>query len=124
MSETKRNNQYEDLISFILEARKRGFSDPEIITPLLKQGWPDSSIDKAFSIIKEKQSRKSISITIDSKVYSLLRTRSKKNLLTLEEQIEDILRRSCINTKHVKKEAKLDDLFVSIFSRRKYQNKK
>lgn len=60
---------------------------------------------------------------MDAKVYSILDKRAKKNLLSLQEQIEDILRRSCVNIKTNRKEPKIDDLFVSIFSRRKYQKK-
>jgi len=46
-------------------------------------------------------------------------------LLTLGEQIEDILRRSVLSTKKVKKfNDVLDDKFIAIFSRRNYKGKK
>jgi hypothetical protein len=39
-------------------------------------------------------------------------------MFTLSEQIEDILRRSCLNQKSAKEE-KLDDALVALFSRKK-----
>jgi hypothetical protein len=53
-------------------------------------------------------------------LLKMIEKRAKKNMLTLPEQIEDTLRRSCISLK--KKpliSGKIDDLLVSIFSRQK-----
>lgn len=61
----------------------------------------------------------SISITIDDEEKKILEKRAKKNLMSLREQIQDIIRRSCVNSR--KKSSapndKVDDKLVSIFSR-------
>ena len=59
-------------------------------------------------------------IYLEHEVKELIEKRAKKNMFTLEEQIEDILRRSCVNTKKAKSFAdeKLDDNFIKLFSRR------
>jgi len=63
----------------------------------------------------------SITISIDEDVKKIISKRAEKNLLTLREQIEDILRKSAVRTKSGKKyEAiKIDDKLVSAFSREK-----
>lgn len=67
-----------------------------------------------------------ITISLDEQEIKILKTRAKKNLLTLREQIEDIVRRSCIYTKSGKKYKgiKCDDKLVGIFSREKRGRKK
>lgn len=109
-----------ELVKFIKEARKRGFDDYEIKEPLLQRGWPLDEIEKAFNHLKPKYKFKNkINIFLDSDVLKILDKRAKKNMLTLSEQIEDILRRSCLNLKKVDKEGdKLDDMFIKIFSRK------
>jgi hypothetical protein len=114
-----------DLIKFIKEARKRGFDDYTIRTPLLKQGWPESEVECAFNALKRKARehisfKNKIVIYLNNDLLKMIDKRAKKNMLTLPEQIEDILRRSCISMK--KKplaQGKIDDLLVSIFSRQK-----
>lgn len=66
-----------------------------------------------------------ITIKIDEEEVSILRRRAKKNMLDLREQVEDIVRRSCINakTKTVSK-TKCDDKLVDIFSRDKRGKKR
>ena len=51
----------------------------------------------------------------------MIEKRAKRNMLTLPEQIEDILRRSCLNQKNKTNLPidKIDDLIVGIISRRK-----
>ncbi|MEK6820639.1 MAG: hypothetical protein AABX71_02920 [Nanoarchaeota archaeon] len=68
----------------------------------------------------------SITITIDEEIKKILSSRAKKNLLSLREQIEDILRQSAIRTKAGIKAmgAQVDDRLVEIFSRRKKVRKK
>ena len=112
-----------DLVRFIKEARRRGFEDYEIRTPLLKQGWPDEEVEKAFDEVDKKQysgNKIRLVIRLDKKVYNIIDKRAKKNLLSAEEQVEDIIRRSASITK-IKKidNEKIDDLLVSIFSRKK-----
>jgi hypothetical protein len=116
----------QDLINFIKEARKRGFDDFEIKEPLLKKGWPLEDIENAFYALKPKPKFKNkISIFIDNGLLKLLEKRAKKNMFTVSEQIEDILRRSCINTKKkMPSLTKCDDSLVSIFSRAKRNKKK
>lgn len=62
-----------------------------------------------------------VTISIDEEVKKVLLIRAKKNLFTLNEQIEDILRKSAVRTKSNKSsyEPKVDDKLVSIFSREK-----
>ncbi|MGV8152642.1 MAG: hypothetical protein ACP5OG_06165 [Candidatus Nanoarchaeia archaeon] len=110
-----------DLVNFIKEARKRGYDDFEIKEPLLKKGWPIEEIEYAFAALKPKINFKNkITIYLDSDILRIINKRADKNMFTLPEQIEDILRRSCINAKTSKKDTdKIDDLLVSLFSRKK-----
>jgi hypothetical protein len=112
-----------DLIKFIKEARKRGFDDYEIREPLLKKGWSSLDIEKAFEKLNPKPDYKcknQVTLFLDSKLMALIEKRAKKNMLKVNEQIEDILRRSCVNQKSkTKTPEKIDDLLVSIFSRKK-----
>jgi len=114
-----------NLIKFIREARKRGFDDYSIRTPLLKQGWPEEEVECAFNALKRK-AREHISfknkvvIYLDNELLKMIEKRAKKNMLTLPEQIEDTLRRSCLSLKNKPSiSGKIDDLLVSIFSRQK-----
>ncbi|MCX6749480.1 MAG: hypothetical protein NTW17_01905 [Candidatus Pacearchaeota archaeon] len=67
----------------------------------------------------------SITINIDEDVKKILDKRAKKNLLSLREQIEDILRQSAIRTKSsTSSDDDVDDKLVGIFSRRKKARKK
>ena len=119
-----------ELIKFIKEARKRGFDDYEIREPLLKQGWPLDEIEAAFfSIRPNKRAHTSfknkVTIYLNNDLLKMIEKRAKKNLLTLPEQIEDILRRSTLNIKKNKiPKENIDDLLVSIFSRQKKSRKK
>jgi len=115
-----------ELVKFIRESRRRGFDDFEIREPLLKKGWPLDEIEKAFYVLKPKYKLKNkISIYLDSEVLKMIDKRAKKNMLTLNEQIEDILRRSCINMKKgTPRAVKFDDSLVAIFSRERKGRKK
>ncbi len=61
----------------------------------------------------------SITINIDEEVKKTLQKRAKKNMFSLREQIEDILRKSAVRTKSGKKykSIKVDDKLVAAFSR-------
>ncbi|MEK6860839.1 MAG: hypothetical protein AABY07_02605 [Nanoarchaeota archaeon] len=110
-----------ELVKFIKESRKRGYDDYQIREPLLKHGWPLNEIETAFAYLKPKYKYKNkISLFLDSEILKKLEKRANKNLFTLSEQIEDILRRSVLSQslKSAKPE-KLDDKFISFFSRRK-----
>jgi len=66
-----------------------------------------------------------ITILIDDKEEKILKKRAKKNLFSLREQIEDIIRRSCVTYTHgAYKPIKIDDKLVAIFSREKRGRKK
>jgi len=67
-----------------------------------------------------------ITIDIDEDVKKIISKRAKANLLTLREQIEDILRKSAVRTKTSKKYEviKVDDKLVAVFSREKRGRKK
>jgi hypothetical protein len=109
------------LIKFIKEARKRGFDDFEIREPLLKKGWPIEEVEKAFVSLKPCYKFKNkLSIFVDNEVLRIIEKRAKKNMFTVSEQIEDILRRSCVSGKRTSKDTeKLDDILVTLFSRKK-----
>ena len=109
------------LVSFIKEARKRGFDDFQIRDPLLKAGWPFEEIEKAFMVSKPKYVYKNkVSVFLDSKLLKIIERRADKNMLTINEQIEDILRRSTLNMrKKTPQEEKVDDKFITYFSRKK-----
>ena len=67
----------------------------------------------------------SITINLDDDIKKILDKRAKKNLFSLREQIEDILRQSAIRTKGLtSSDDKIDDKLVEIFSRRKKSRKK
>jgi hypothetical protein len=127
-------------MEFIEESRKRGFEDQTIRNALIQKGWPITDIDSAFrfldkgdvgkSYFKQKGVQKMelknrISVFLDDELLTLLDKRAKKNMMTLSEQIEDILRRSTINQKGKRTTSeKLDDTLVGVFSRKNTGPKK
>ena len=67
----------------------------------------------------------SITITLDEDVKKIISRRAKRNLFTLREQIEDILRKSAVRTKAgTSRVIKVDDRLVAAFSRDKRGRKK
>jgi len=67
----------------------------------------------------------SITINIDDEQKKILEKRAKKNLMTLRELIEDIIRRSAIRTKKgSRREDKIDDRLVKIFSKSRVGRKR
>jgi hypothetical protein len=109
------------LIKFIKEARKRGFDDFQIRDPLIKQGWPLDELELAFASLKPKYQHKNrVILYLDSEILKRIEKRADKNMFTITEQIDDILRRSTLNMrKKTPSEEKLDDKFISYFSRKK-----
>ena len=126
-----------ELIKFITEARARGYEDYQIRLPLLDNGWPLKDVEHAFYDIKLAEQKKlkkkektksnktvyvyknSMTIHLDSEIDKQIAKRAKKNMLTSEEQVEDIIRRSCVNTKKSAEVTdKVDDLFLKLFSRK------
>ncbi len=114
------------LVGFIKEARKKGFSDLQIRKPLIENGWSVEKIEEAFYTLNPKFKLKNqICIFLDEGILKALEKRAKRNMFTVSEQIEDILRRSCVNVKtgYLKK-IKVDDTLVEIFSRERKGRKR
>ena len=65
-----------------------------------------------------------ISIQLEPSEVKILQRRAKKNFLTLKEQIEDIIRLSCIRSGKGKTRFKVDDKLVEVFSRERRGRKK
>ena len=67
----------------------------------------------------------SVTINIDDKIQKIILKRAKKNLLTLREQIEEIIRQSAVRTKAGEGTSKMstDDRLVEIFSRNRKRKK-
>ena len=64
--------------------------------------------------------KKSVTINLDSSIITILEKRAKKNMMNLNEQIEDIIRRSAVNARvSSPKQEKLDDLLIPLFSRKR-----
>jgi len=106
------------LTDFIKEARKRGFDDSQIRKALLNYGWTEEKISQGFEAITPKfKNKNQICIFLSDELIEALEKRAKKNMFTLGEQIEDILRRSSIRKATSTETEKIDDLLVSCFSR-------
>ena len=61
-----------------------------------------------------------ITIDIDDDVQKIISKRAKKNLLSLREQVEEIIRQSAVRTKAgTVSDDKIDDTLVGVFSRQK-----
>jgi hypothetical protein len=114
------------LIEFITEARKRGFSDFQIKRALISNKWPVKIVEDAFQSLnpKVRLAKNQVYIFLSDEVLTVLEKRAKKNLMNLQEQIEDILRRSCVRKKAVVPPEKIDDLLVACFSRSQRGKKK
>lgn len=52
------------LLTFIKEARNRGFDDFQIRQPLMQKGWPLDEIETAFAFLKPKAKYKKQSLFI------------------------------------------------------------
>jgi len=67
-----------------------------------------------------------ITIDVDQDIFNIIKKRATKNLLTTKEQVEDIIRRSCVNykTSSTCSKIKVDDTLVNIFSREKHSKSK
>jgi len=111
-----------EVIKFIKESRRRGFGDGDLRRALINHGWPVSEVENAFTSLAPKYVNKNqITLFLSDELIDNIHKRAKKNMLTVSEQIEDILRRSTINQKSKKSpyDSKLDDKLVGLFSRRR-----
>lgn len=118
-------------VEFIREARRRGFGDLTIRNELINKGWPLNEINLAFNYVQtlsqaykgesmHEPDENKITIYLDDDLLEKLDKRARKNMLSLPEQIEDILRRSTLNQKNKKGASeKLDDNLVGLFSRKR-----
>lgn len=105
------------LVDFVKEARRRKYSELEIREAILSKGWPAKEVEKVFAVLEPKKEYKNqVCLFLNDEILGALQKRAKKNLFTLSEQIEDILRRSCMIKSALKKE-KLDDFLLTCFSR-------
>ena len=113
------------LKKFIKTCRVKGYSDFEIKKAIMDKGYPLREIEKAFfSLSPKKQYKNQVCLFLGNDVIGVLEKRAKKNMFTLSEQIEDIIRRSCRNSLNKKPKPKiLDDKLVGIFSRQKWKKK-
>jgi hypothetical protein len=108
------------LVNFIKQARKKGFSDNQIQKEITLKGWPITESEKAFLSLQPKPKyQNQVTLFLNNEIIKALQKRANKNLFTLTEQIEDILRRSCMNKKKIPKEEKIDDKLLLAFSRKK-----
>jgi len=67
-----------------------------------------------------------VCVDLDDESAKVISKRAKRNHFTLEEQIEDILRKSAVRTKlnKTRRPLKVDDALVGIFSRQRSGRKK
>ena len=67
-----------------------------------------------------------LTINLDKEEVKILTKRSDKNYFNLKEQVEDIIRRSCVTYKKAQqyRTIKVDDKLVGIFSRARRGRKK
>jgi len=72
----------------------------QIRKALEEKNYPANLIDNSFDELNPKFKLKNqVCIFLPNEILTALEKRSKKNMLTVSEQIEDIIRRSCINKK-------------------------
>ena len=109
------------LKKFIKNCRSKGYSDFEIKKAILNKGYPLKEIEKAFFSLEPKhQYKNQVCLFLGNDLLKVLEKRARKKMMTLSEQIEDVLRRSCVNQINKTPKPKvLDDMLVGIFSRGK-----
>jgi NTP pyrophosphatase (non-canonical NTP hydrolase) len=125
------------LVKYILDCRTQGFEDWQIRDQLYNHDWQMDIVESAFYYIKRKEAEKikkeekknekmkakiksPITIHLPNEIISAVEKRAKKNLLSTEEQIADIIRRSVINQKKHGSDFNdnIDDKFIGLFSRK------
>lgn len=115
------------LLKYIKRARKAGYDDSQIKEILLKNEWAPWIIDQAIELVKISRAsgpkytseKNPVTVYLDVDVLKAIEKRAKKNMFTVQDQVEDILRRSCVRGTKIKQDSdKLDDMFIKLFSRR------
>jgi hypothetical protein len=94
-----------------------------------KQGYNKKIMtNNAVEIIESNQKKgdNQVTLFLEDDLLNLLEKRAKKNMMTVSELVEDILRRSTLNQKNKKSiyDGKIDDKLVGIFSRKRTGPKK
>jgi hypothetical protein len=110
------------LVDFIKDSRRKGYGDGDIRRALIENRWPVTEVENAFNFLVPKYVNKNqVTLFLSDELMSILEKRAKKNMFTVSEQIEDILRRSTINQSNKKSpyDSKLDDTLIGLFSRKK-----
>ncbi len=109
------------VVQFIKESREKGYEDFQLRDILAKNKWPQDEIESAFETLKPKfKFKNKVEIFLSNEILNKLQKRADKNMFTITEQIEDILRRSISSQKtNTIKPEKLDDKFILYFSRKK-----
>lgn len=136
----------EKYVKYIRESRERGFEDYTIKSSLLMKGWPEVEIDKAFSYVNDQEIAKeiqqhdkdyprqsfgsSITLYLEGELRAALEKRANNNGITLQEEIENLLKKSALNispkkvrVKEKNVEKKLAKMGVSIQKHRKKKAK-
>jgi len=68
--------------------------------------------------------KKRVSIDLDSKILQGLEKRAKKELFSVKELIEDIIRRSVLSSNQKQSLSGKGDKFIEYFSRASYKRKR
>ncbi|MBI2449598.1 ribbon-helix-helix protein, CopG family [Candidatus Pacearchaeota archaeon] len=63
-------------------------------------------------------SKKRVTIEIDDKIIAKLQKRARKNMMSLRELIQDIVRRSAVSSKFASISGEADDRLIDVFSRK------
>jgi len=126
----------QQIVQYILECRRQGFDDWQIKEHLIKNSWSSDIVDEAFLYLAKQRENKTdktkqkiknaLTIYLDDDLVKIIDKRAKKNMMNFNEQVEDILRRSCLSMKKQKSvfDKNLDDKFIGLFSRRNTGRKK
>lgn len=59
-----------------------------------------------------------MTIEIDDKIIAKLQKRARKNMMSLRELIQDIVRRSAVSSKFASISGEADDRLIDVFSRK------
>ena len=120
----------QQIVQYILECRRQGFDDWQIKEHLIKNSWSSDIVDEAFLYLAKQRENKTdktkqkiknaLTIYLDDDLVKIIDKRAKKNMMNFNEQVEDILRRSCLSMKKQKSvfDKNLDDKFIALFSRK------
>ena len=70
-------------------------------------------------MVKNKnQIKTQVTIFLKPEILKMIEKRARRNMMSVSEQVEDILRRSCISMRKIVGKEKLDDALIPLFSRK------